>query len=81
MAVDRDSPYLTLRPRRAAASGVAGFLAVAAVALVTKTVVETLTRVVYTIHWLETVPLLTLLFAFVIHGEWNRRVPVPGPEA
>lgn len=67
-------PYWAFHGPRAAVSLAAGFAAVAAVAVVSKLVVEATTSATYTIHWLETVPLLSLAFAWVIHGEWNKRV-------
>lgn len=67
-------PYRTFVPRRVALSLAASLLAVA-LALVAKAVVESLTPLTYTIHWLETVPLLVLLLAFILNGAWNQRAP------
>lgn len=75
-------PYWIFDARRLAASAGLGFVAVAVVAVLAKTVIEAASTVTYTIHWIETVPLLTLAFAWIIHGEWARRRPpeVPEPE-
>lgn len=69
------APYLVFRPRRVLVSLTASALLVPAVALAAKAVIEALTSLTYTIHWLETVPLLVGLFAFVLNGAWNRRDP------
>lgn len=74
----RVDPYWIFDPKREAASAGLGFVAVAVVAAVAKTVIESATTATYTIHWIETVPLLTLAFAWIIHGEWNRRRPPDG---
>lgn len=71
-------PYWSFHPRRALASLGLGFGAVAGVALVAKVAVEAATDLTYTIHWFETVPFLSLAFAWIIHGEWNRRRPRDG---
>lgn len=68
---DPPDPYWTLAPRRTALSLILGAVAVAAVALAAKLLVESLTDLTYTIHWLRTVALLAV--AWVIQGELNRR--------
>lgn len=72
-----DPSWIFDGPRLAASAGL-GFVAVSVVALVAKTVIESTTTATYEIHWIETVPLLTLAFAWIIHGEWNRRRPRDG---
>lgn len=67
-------PYWSFHGPRALASLGLGFGAVAGVALLAKVAVEAMTELTYTIHWFETVPFLSLAFAWIIHGEWNRRV-------
>lgn len=67
-------PYWSFHGPRALASLGLGFVAVAGVALAAKVAVEATTELTYTIHWLETVPFLAVAFAWIIHGEWNRRV-------
>jgi hypothetical protein len=67
------SPYLTFHPRRVAGSLTIALVLVPALALVTKTLVEGLTPLAYEIHWLETVPVLVVLFALGINGLWNER--------
>lgn len=74
-------PYWTFHPARAGASLVLGAAAVSAVALLAKVVVEATTGLTYTIHWLRTVPLLAVGFAWLIHGEWNRKVLEAADEA
>lgn len=67
------SPYLTFRPRRVAASVAVALVGVPVLAVVVKGLVEGFTDLTYTIHWLETVPLLMLLVAFVANGWLNER--------
>lgn len=68
------NPYWVFHGPRALASLVVGFTMVSTVALVAQLGVETLTPFTYTIHWTQSVPFLTLAFAWILHGEWNRRV-------
>lgn len=68
-----DSPYLTFRPRRVAASLALGAGLVVLVAFAAKAVVEGLTSFTYTIHWLETVPVLVLGVAFLANAWLNER--------
>lgn len=71
-------PYYTFEPRRVAVALVVGFLAVTAVAFATKALVESTTDLTYTIHFESAVPLLTVGFALLLNGEWNRRSPPEG---
>lgn len=72
------SPYLTFQPRRVALSLLAALVVVPAGALVTKTLVEGLTSLTYTIHWTETVPVIVLAVAFVINGMLGERAAGTG---
>lgn len=72
-AGETPDPSWTWHGRRAAVSLTAGVVAVAVIGLVSKTIVESLSAATYEIHWVETVPLLALAFAWIAHGEWNRR--------
>lgn len=69
----RPDPAWTWHGRRAAAALVVGYVAVGVLGLAAKTVIESTSSATYTIHWIETVPLLALAFAWIVHGEWNRR--------
>ncbi len=52
-------------------AGGMAYLLVAGLALATQWVVETMTSATYTIHWLETVPIISLAFAWFIQ-KWLR---------
>lgn len=56
---------------RWAVAALVGFAVVATLAHAAKWIVESTTDLLYEIHWLETVPLITLLFAFVLQRMWR----------
>lgn len=67
------SPYWTFRPARVGLSLLAGLIVVPLFAVATKGLVEGTSDLTYTIHWLETVPPLVLLVAFVVNARLNER--------
>lgn len=52
---------------------ITGFLITAAGGSVYKFFIETFTDQTYVIHWLETVPVLTLIIAFFLQKSWKIR--------
>ncbi|HVL47595.1 MAG TPA: hypothetical protein VM889_03475 [Candidatus Thermoplasmatota archaeon] len=66
-------PYLRFSRRNALLGLALAFLAVAGVALAAKLAIETFTTQIYMIHWDTTVPALVAAFAWIAHGELNRR--------
>lgn len=72
-----DSVYLTFRPRRVVASLALGVAVVVTVAFLARALVEGLTSFTYTIHWLETIPLLVVGVAFVVNAWLNERAETP----
>lgn len=56
---------------RWAVAALVGFAVVAILAHAAKWIIESTTDLVYEIHWRETVPLITLLFAFVLQRMWR----------
>lgn len=55
-----------------------GSALVSLLALAAKFLVESLTPYSYTIHWLETVPVLVALFAWIVQRRLRRRSRVHG---
>lgn len=67
------SPYLTFEAPRVGMSVLAALVIVPLLSLLMKVLVEAATSLTYTIHWFETVPVIVLVFAFVINGLLNER--------
>lgn len=49
-----------------------GFAITVAGGYVYKFIIESTTDNSYTIHWLETVPLITIFIGFMLQREWNK---------
>lgn len=71
-------PYLRFHPVPVLVSLALAAAAVPALALLARAFVERFTPLTYTIHWLETVPLLVLALGFVLNGLFNERGGVFG---
>lgn len=65
--------YLRFEPRTAVLALGLALALVPLGALLTKQLVEGATDLTYTIHWLETVPLVVLAVAFLLNGLLNER--------
>lgn len=68
------------RAARLGLSYVAGYALVAVLGLAVKWAVESVSSIVYGLHWFATMPFIALLFAYVIQKRWAeaaRRKPGP----
>lgn len=45
-----------------------------------KYVIESMSELTYTIHWFETVPLITLFIAYLVQREWRKSTEPSGSE-
>ena len=58
------------RLARWALAYVAGYALVAVLGLLAKWLIESVSSVVYELHWFSTMPFIALLFAYVIQKRW-----------